>query len=84
MRFGKKGKLNPRFIAPFEILRKMGDVAYELALQPDLSHVHNVTHVSMLRKYMCDPFHVLEFEPLQVKEDLSYDEQLVWILDWKE
>lgn len=66
MKFRKKGKLSPRFIGPFEILRKMGEVAYELALPSDLSHIYNVFHVSMLRKYMRDPSHVLKFEPLQV------------------
>lgn len=84
MRFGRKEKLSSRFIGPFKILRKMGEVAYELALPPDLSHVHNVFHVSMLRKYMRNPSHVLEFEPPQIREDLSYDEQLVQILDRKE
>lgn len=73
MRFKKKGKLSPRFIFPFEILRKMGDVAYELTLPPDLSHVYNVFHVSMLREYIRDPSHVIEFEPPHIKEDLSYD-----------
>lgn len=61
----------------------MGDVAYELVLLSNLSHVHNMFHVSMLRKYMCDPSHVLEFEPLQINEYLSYDEQPVQILDKK-
>lgn len=73
MRFGNKGKLSPRFIGPFEILRKMGDVACEKALLLDLSHVHNVFYISMLRKYMCDLAHVLKFKPLQVKENLSYE-----------
>lgn len=81
MTFDKKGKLSPRFIKPFKILQKMGDVAYELALLLDFFHVHNV--FPMLRKYMRDPSHVLEFEPFQVNEDLSYDEQLVQILDKK-
>lgn len=59
----------------------MDDVAYELTLLLDLSHVHNVFHVSMLRKYMCDPSHVLRYEPLQVNEDLTYKEQSIQILD---
>ena len=50
-RFGKKGKLRPRFIGPFEILQRIGKVAYRLALSPDLAAVHNVFHVSMLKKY---------------------------------
>ncbi|KAM6563348.1 hypothetical protein CsatB_023346 [Cannabis sativa] len=83
-RFGKKGKLSPRFIGPFEILEKVGQVAYRLALPPSLSAVHNVFHVSMLRKYVSDPMHVLSYETLELQPDLSYDEQPVQILDKKE
>ena len=50
MRFGKKGKLSPRYVGPFEVLEKIGDIAYRLALPLDLSHVHPVFYVSMLRK----------------------------------
>ena len=84
MRFGKRGKLSPRYIGPFEILEKVGKVAYRLALPPDLSSVHNVFHVSMLKKYVPDPTHVLEHEPIEVHEDLAYEEQPVQILDRKE
>ena len=80
MRFGKKGKLSPRFIGPFEIIERIGKVAYRLALPPDLASVYNVFHVSMLRKYLADPSHVLQHEPMQVHEDLSYEEQPVQIL----
>ena len=52
MRFGKRGKLSPRYIGPFEILRTVGDVAYELALPPDLSVVHPIFPVSMFRSYI--------------------------------
>ncbi|XP_060973968.1 uncharacterized protein LOC133039157 [Cannabis sativa] len=83
-RFGKKGKLSPRFIGPFEILEKIGQVAYRLALPPSLSAVHNVFHVSMLRKYVSDPMHILSYEMLELQPDLSYDEQPVQILDRKE
>ena len=54
MRFGKKGKLRPRFIGPFEILSRVGEMTYKLALPPSLSAVHPVFHVSMLRKYIPD------------------------------
>ncbi|GAV59055.1 Chromo domain-containing protein [Cephalotus follicularis] len=84
MRFGKKGKLSPRYIGPFEILERIGEVAYRLALPPNLSHIHNVFHVSLLRKYMANPSHFLRVEPMQVHEDLSYNEQPVEILDYKE
>ncbi|XP_050937898.1 uncharacterized protein LOC127148396 [Cucumis melo] len=80
LRFEKKGKLIPRFVGPFEILERIGPVAYRLALPPSLSTVHDVFHVSMLRKYVADPTHVVDFEPLQISEDLSYKEQSVEIL----
>ena len=83
-RFGVKGKLSPRFIGPFEILEKVGEVAYRLALPPALSGVHNVFHVSMLRKYVSDPSHVLSYENLELDEDLSYEEKPVQILDHKD
>ena len=84
MRFGKKGKLSPRFVGPFEVLERIGVVAYRLALPPSLSAVHNVFHVSMLRKYISDPSHVLNYEPLQLNQDLTYEEKPMRILDTKE
>ncbi|XP_070011193.1 uncharacterized protein [Nicotiana sylvestris] len=81
MRFGKKGKLSPRFIGPFEILGHVGEVAYELALPPSLAEVHPVFHVSMLRRYHGDPSHVLDFNSVQLDKDLSYVEEPVAILD---
>ncbi|CAM8936916.1 unnamed protein product [Rhodiola kirilowii] len=81
MRFGKKGKLSPRFIGPFEIMERVGNVAYKLALPPTLSSVHPVFHVSMLRKYISDPSHVLEYEGVQMDDTLTYDEQPEAILD---
>ncbi|GKV46428.1 hypothetical protein SLEP1_g53413 [Rubroshorea leprosula] len=83
-RFGLKGKLSPRYIGPFEILERVGEVAYRIALPPKLSNVHNVFHVSVLRKYEPDPSHVINYEPLELKEDLSYTEQPIQILDRKE
>ena len=84
MRFGKKGKLSPRFIGPFEILKRVGKVAYELALPPNLQHIHNVFHVSMLREYHPDASHIIEYEPMEIQTDLSYAEQPVEIIDRKE
>ena len=60
VRFGKRGKLSPRFIGPFKILERVGTVAYRLDLPPSMSDVHEVFHVSMLRKYTPDPAHVVD------------------------
>ena len=84
MRFGRHGKLSPRYIGPFEILNRVGDVAYELALPPELSKVHNVFHISPLKKFVPDPNNVIKYEPLQVHEDLIYEEFFLWIIDRKE
>ena len=73
VRFGKKGKLGPRFIGPYEILRRVGPVAYELVLPPELSRVHPVFHVSMLRKYIRDESQVLSYVPVELQDDLSYE-----------
>jgi len=62
--FEQKGKLTPRYIGPFEILQKVGPVAYRLALPPTLQGIHDVFHVSQLRRYISDPQHVISFEPL--------------------
>ena len=83
-RFGKKGKLSPRFIGPFEILERVGQVAYRLALPPALSVVHNVFHVSALRRYVSDVTHVLSYEDLELEPDLSFEEQPVQIIDRKD
>ena len=63
MRFGKRGKLKHRFIGPFEILDRVGTVAYRLALPPSMSRIHNVFHISMLHKYVKDPNHIIELDP---------------------
>ncbi|KAF5442928.1 hypothetical protein F2P56_035535 [Juglans regia] len=83
MRFGKKGKLCPRYLGPFDVLERIGAAAYRLALPPQLSANHNIFHVSLLREYVPDPTHVLEYEPLQVYEDLTYEEFPVGILAQK-
>ena len=66
VRFGKRGKLSPRFIGPFEILERVGTVAYRLTLPPSMSGVHEVFHVSMLRKYTPDPAHVVDGNKLRL------------------
>ena len=80
LRFGKKGKLTPRFIGPFEILQRLGPIAYRLALPPSLHRIHDVFHISNLRGYVPDPSHVIRYEPLQLKENLTYVEEPVQIL----
>ena len=57
MRFGKRWRHAPRYIGPFEILNRIGNVSYKLALPPNLSHVHPVFYISMLRKYIPCPSH---------------------------
>ena len=84
VRFGKRGKLSPRYIGPFEILERIGPVAYRLDLSEELSRVHNVFHISMLRKYISDPSHVLETPEIELRDDLSYEEQPVQILGREE
>ena len=81
MRFGKKGKLSPRFIGPFEILSRVGEVAYKLALPPILSVVHPVFHVSMLRKYIPDESHMISLDSVELGPDLTYEEEPIAILD---
>jgi len=83
-RFGMKGKLSPRFVGPFEILEKIGDVAYRLALPPKLGNLHDVFHVSMLKKYQPDPSHILDHEAIKVDEKVRYIEEPMQILDRKE
>ncbi|XP_072066928.1 uncharacterized protein [Arachis hypogaea] len=81
IRFGKRGKLNLRYIGPFEILDRIGAVTYRLALPSELSMIHPVFHVLMLRKYLPDPSHVLAPQAIELKEDLSFEEEPVDIVD---
>ncbi|TYK01903.1 putative gag-pol polyprotein [Cucumis melo var. makuwa] len=80
LRFERRGKLSPRFVGPLEILERIGPVTYRLALPPSLSAVHDVFHVSMLRKYVPDPSHVVDYEPLEIDENLSYAKRPVEVL----
>ncbi|XP_043705354.1 uncharacterized protein LOC122655205 [Telopea speciosissima] len=84
MRFNKKGKLSPRYIGAYEILKRIGPIAYRLALSPSLEGVDNVFHVAMLKKYINNPTHVLSTELEQLDVDIIYEEQPREILDRKE
>ena len=81
VRFGKRRKLSPRFIGPFEILERVGTVAYRLALQPSMSSVHEVFNVSMLRGYILDPAHVVDWGEIEVDTDETFEEGPVCIVD---
>ncbi|XP_031116634.1 uncharacterized protein LOC116020292 [Ipomoea triloba] len=83
MRFGKKGELSPRFIGPYEVLERVGTVAYRLALPAELDRVHDIFHVSQLKKYVYDASHVIPPEILDLDETLSYEEKPVRIMDSK-
>ncbi|XP_062114211.1 uncharacterized protein LOC133825261 [Humulus lupulus] len=84
MRFRKKGKLSPSYIGLFEVLECIGKAAHRLALPPAFSRVHDVFHMSTLRKYMNDPTHVLSCDEHSIDPHLSYEEKLVVIMDWKD
>jgi hypothetical protein len=79
--FKLRGKLSPRFIGPFKILEKGGEVAYQLELLPQLSDVHDVFHVSQLKKCLRVPEEQLPMEEFKAKEDLSYQEYPIRILE---
>ena len=81
VRFGKRGKLLSRFVGPFEILERVGTVAYRLALPPSMSGVHEVFHISMLWKYNSDPAHVVDWGQIEVDTDGTFEEGPVCILD---
>ena len=86
-RFGVKGKLAPRFVEPYKILQRMGEVAYRLELPEELSGVHDVFHVSQLKKCHAEMTEVplrdtVPLEAIQLKDDLTYEEKPVRILDF--
>ena len=81
VRFDKRGKLSPKFIGPFEILERVGTVTYRLALPPSMSGVHEVFHVSMLRKYTPNPAHVVDWGQIEVDTDGIFEEGPVCILE---
>ena len=72
--------MSPRFIGPYEVIEKVGPVAYRLALPPELEKIHSVFHVSMLRRYRLDPSYVVSSETIELRPDLTYEEEPVEIL----
>ncbi|WMV55308.1 hypothetical protein MTR67_048693 [Solanum verrucosum] len=83
MRFGKKGKLSPRYVGPYKILKRIGKEAYELELQAELAAVHPIFHISLLKKCVGDPAFVVPLESVAVKDSLTYEDVPVEILDSK-
>ena len=81
LRFDKQGKLSPRYIGLYEILERVGPLAYRLALPPELAQVHNVFHVFMLRRYRSEPSHIIKIPKIEVSKQLTYVEEPVEILD---
>ena len=81
IRFGKRRKLSPRFIGPFEILERVGTVVHRLDLPPSMLGVHEVFHVSMLRRYTLDPAHVVDWGEIEVDTDGTFEEGPVCIMD---
>ena len=81
VRFGKQGKLAPRYIGPFKILERVGTITYRLALPPSLLGVHEVFHVSMLRKYTPDLAHVVNWGEITVDTNETFEEGPMCILD---
>ena len=83
-RFNVKGKLAPRYVGPFKILERKGEVAYELELPASLSNVHNVFHVSQFKKCLRVPEEQLPLEELDLQDDLTYEESPIKVLDTAE
>jgi hypothetical protein len=81
--FGVKGKLSHRYIGPFLILEKCGNVAYKLELPPSLAGVHDIFHISQLKKCLKAPVDIVLPKVAPLKADLTYPEQLIKILDQK-
>ncbi|XP_052478360.1 uncharacterized protein LOC128033905 [Gossypium raimondii] len=81
LRFGCKGKLSPRFIGSYRILKRVGSVAYQLELPPELDHIYDVFYISMLMRYRSDPSHVVSVEEIGVRPDLTFEEKPIQILD---
>jgi hypothetical protein len=82
--FKVKDKLAPWYVGPFKVLDRRGEVTYQLELPPQLANVHNVFHVSQLKKCLRVPEERLPIEELELREDLTYTERLIKILETAE
>ncbi|KAA3476245.1 DNA/RNA polymerases superfamily protein [Gossypium australe] len=80
LRFGRKGKLSPRFIGSYEVIKRIGPVAYQLALPAEFERIHNVFHVSMLQRYHSDPSHVISPTEIEIRTDMTNGEEPIKIL----
>ncbi|XP_051127603.1 uncharacterized protein LOC127249055 [Andrographis paniculata] len=78
-RFGIKENLSPRYVGPYEIIKRIGEVAYRLAFPETLKRVHDIFYVSQLRRYVVDPSHILQSEVLDLRENSVYVEQPIQI-----
>ena len=72
LRFGKKGKLSSQYVGPYEIMKRVGKVSYELKLPSELAPIHPIFHVSMLEKFIGYPISILLLEGLGVNDNLMY------------
>jgi hypothetical protein len=83
-RFGIKGKLAPRYIGPFEVIKICGPVAYRLQLPPQLAAIHDIFHISQLRKCVKVPTEIIDPQAIKIESDLTYIEHPIRVLDTKE
>jgi hypothetical protein len=82
VRFGKRGKLNPRYVGPFEIIERVGEVAYRLKLPDEMSGIHDVFHISHLKKCLSDETLIIPFKELTLNDKLKFVEEPVEIVDY--
>ncbi|KAD6796204.1 hypothetical protein E3N88_07100 [Mikania micrantha] len=81
VRFGKKGKLAPRYVGPFKVLERIGKVAYRLELPQELSNVHPTFHVSNLKKYLADENLHIPLDEVRIDESMHFIKKPVKIVD---